>query len=212
VSARAFALVFVGACVAILAYESASGSVPLNFDGAESDDSSADDSGTDDSVSLSFDTFPEWVGEQMNTAKNIAADASAALWGTKYDSIIANSADANGIPRDVLYNLLKTESHFREDIITGKVRSRVGALGIAQFMPATAAQELGSVDAALDPNIAIPGAARYLAKLIAQCGGSIPLGVAAYNWGVGNVLRKGIDAAPKETQQYVASVAGNYLG
>lgn len=178
-SPRALAFVFVGAILAIALHETVQG----DGDNVEEDD-------------------------LLDPIKNAAAGAVASLWGTKYDALIANSADANGVPRDVLYNLLYRESHFRDDIITGKTRSRVGALGIAQFMPATAIEELGSVDAALDPNRAIPGAARYLAKLI-RVAGSIKKGVAAYNWGIGNVQRKGLDAAPLETQQYVAAIVGD---
>lgn len=129
------------------------------------------------------------------------------IYGTAYDDLIAEAANANNIPPDVLWRLLYTESRFRDDIITGETRSPVGALGIAQFMPATAVEELGSVEAALDPWQAIPGAARYLAKLV-RWTGSLDAAVAAYNWGVGNVKRKGLANAPQETINYVAAITG----
>lgn len=131
-------------------------------------------------------------------------------WGTPYDSIIIESAQGAGIEPGVLYNLLNAESHFRSDIITGAVKSKTGALGIAQFMPETAIEELGSVAAALDPSLAIPGAARYLAKLIANTG-SVVSGVAAYNWGIGNVQRKGLSHAPAETVAYVKNITGENI-
>ena len=145
--------------------------------------------------------------DMVETVKNTAAGITAKVFGTKYDDLITASALQYGIPAGVLYKLLYQESHFREDIITGKTRSRVGALGIAQFMPATALEEMGSVDAAMDPAKAIPAAARYLSKLIAAAG-SIEGGVAAYNWGIGNVKRKGLTNAPVETQNYVLAITG----
>ncbi len=122
-----------------------------------------------------------------------------------YQDTIASAADAAGVPVEILAWLLWKESRYSPDIINGARRSRVGALGIAQFMPATAAQELGSADAALDPDIAIPGAAHYLAKLRNQVD-SWAEALAAYNWGIGNVLRKGLAAAPAETTDYYTVV------
>ena len=122
---------------------------------------------------------------------------------------IIAAENANGIPRGLLANLLYQESHFREDIIRGETVSPSGALGIAQFMPDTARQWLGSVDAALQPQKAIAGAGKYLAYL-AQRFGSWRTAVIAYNWGEGNVSRKytGDDWAqlPLETILYVAQV------
>jgi soluble lytic murein transglycosylase-like protein len=131
-------------------------------------------------------------------------------WGTKYDALIRQSADANGLDPDVLYRLLFEESRFRPDIISGATVSPVGAIGIAQFMPATAREELGSIAAARDPKQAIPGAAKYLAKLI-RAAGSVDAGVASYNWGIGNVTRKGLAAAPQETIAYVKNITGNSI-
>jgi soluble lytic murein transglycosylase-like protein len=71
---------------------------------------------------------------------------------------------------------------------------------------------LGSVEAALDPAKAIPGAARYLAKLQRSLGGDLTKAVAAYNWGIGNVKRKGLSAAPKETRNYALNILGVTLG
>lgn len=172
----------------------------------------------EDGGSVSYDVLPGQIPDESRgvvvelseAVQNAVADV-VSTFGTKYDSLINISARENGIDPALLYRLLKQESHFREDIITGKVRSPVGALGIAQFMPATAREELGSESAALDPNLAIPGAARYLAKLIKMTG-SIHGGVAAYNWGVGNVRRLGLDRAPRETRNYVASITGVSIG
>lgn len=117
-------------------------------------------------------------------------------------------ADRHGLPRDLLARLLWQESRYREDIITGRTRSSVGALGIAQFMPATAA-DFG-VDP-LEPFQAIEGAARYLGQLFRQFG-NWPEALAAYNWGPGNVKRKGLAAAPLETRNYYTQILADIGG
>lgn len=149
--------------------------------------------------------------EQATDMVKDALSGGVAIFGTKYDTLIRQAADQAQIPWETLWRLLWKESRFREDIINGTKKSPVGALGIAQFMPATAREWLGSEAAALDPRIAIPGAARYLAWLQKKFGGDMTKAVAAYNWGIGNVQRKGISAAPAETRDYVAAILGEKI-
>jgi soluble lytic murein transglycosylase-like protein len=122
-----------------------------------------------------------------------------------YQNLIQSSAELAGVPVMVGAWLLWKESRFNPEIIRGAKRSPVGALGIAQFMPATALQELGSVEAALDPVQAVPGAFRYLARLYAATG-TWAGALAAYNWGIGNVTRKGLAVAPPETVDYYTTI------
>lgn len=124
-----------------------------------------------------------------------------------YQGLIQSAADDYGVPVGVLAALLWKESRYNPVIIDGSRRSGKGAMGIAQFMPATARQELGSEQAALDPEQAIPGAARYLARLY-RATGTWSQALAAYNWGIGNVQRKGIAAAPAETVDYYNTILG----
>lgn len=136
----------------------------------------------------------------INDSKDVADNK------TKYAPVIAAAEKKHGIPSGMLFRLINEESHFRTDIITGKTKSKAGALGIAQFMPATAREELGSVNAALNPTKAIDGAGRYLAKLHKQFGKNWTKAVGAYNWGSGNVQKKGLAAAPEETRNYIAAI------
>jgi soluble lytic murein transglycosylase-like protein len=122
-----------------------------------------------------------------------------------YQGAIVSACAQYGVPVSILSWLLWKESRYNPAIISGAKRSKVGAMGIAQFMPSTAAQILGSADAALDPAVAIPGAARYLSGLHASVG-TWAEALAAYNWGIGNVQRKGIDAAPAETIDYYTDI------
>ena len=119
-----------------------------------------------------------------------------------YLETIAQAEANNGLPAGLLARVLHQESRFRPDIITGKVKSPAGALGIAQFMPATARER--GVDP-LNPTSAINGAAGYLASLFDRFG-DWTKAIAAYNWGQGNVARKGLDKAPPETRAYVAQI------
>jgi soluble lytic murein transglycosylase-like protein len=126
------------------------------------------------------------------------------LWRapSQYAGLIAQAETAQGIPATMLERLLYQECRYRADIISGATRSPVGALGIAQFMPATAA-EMGINP--LDPKQAIPAAAKYLAGLYRKFGNWTEA-LAAYNWGQGNVQRKGIAAAPRETRNYYSQI------
>jgi len=98
----------------------------------------------------------------------------------------------------LLAALLQVESGFRPRAV-----SPAGALGIAQFMPATA-RGVGLRDP-LDPAQAIPAAARLLAGHLREFG-SPALALAAYNAGAGAVHRWGGVPPYRETQSYVARV------
>lgn len=122
-----------------------------------------------------------------------------------YADTIRAAEQLHGLPDGLLGRVLFEESRFRPEIIDGRKVSGAGALGIAQFMPATA-RDLG-VDP-LDPQQAIPGAARYLRRLFDALG-TWTEALAAYNWGIGNVRSRGIAAAPRETRNYVAAIAAD---
>jgi hypothetical protein len=81
--------------------------------------------------------------------------------------------------------------------------SSAGALGLMQFMPATATAR--GVDP-LDPASAIDGAARYLAEMKASFGGSIELAIAAYAAGPGSVRRAGNAVPSQQVAKYIAQV------
>lgn len=142
---------------------------------------------------------PTFFEEIMTTTRT-----ALGLWRPpqKYAGMIAKAEIEHGLPVNLLARLLWQESRYREDIITGKVRSPAGALGIAQFMPATA-REMG-IDP-LNPAQAIDAAGRYLARLFRMFGNWTEA-LAAYNWGMGNVQRRGLGAAPAETRNYYTQI------
>ena len=111
---------------------------------------------------------------------------------------IGSAAAANGLPPSLLAALLRAESGFDPRAV-----SPAGALGIAQFMPGTAAG-MGLRDP-FDPAQAIPAAARLLSGHV-RTFGSVPLALAAYNAGPGAVQRYGGIPPYPETQAYVARI------
>ena len=116
---------------------------------------------------------------------------------------IESAAHANLLPSEILTRLLWVESRFRPMAI-----SPVGAQGVAQFMPATAA-ERGLVNP-FAPEQAIPQAARLLSDLTFRFG-NIGLGLAAYNAGPGRIERwlAGSASLPDETRQFVIAITGH---
>lgn len=154
-----------------------------------------DDATADDAANEIQDLGDTIVSTTINTLQLWRAPA-------KYAAMVDAAERANGIPATMLERLLYQECRYREDIITGAVRSPVGAMGIAQFMPATAAEM--KIDP-LNPAQAIPAAARYLAGLYRRFG-TWSEALAAYNWGQGNVARKGLANAPRETRNYYTQI------
>jgi soluble lytic murein transglycosylase-like protein len=130
----------------------------------------------------------------------------------QYRQAISDAAAQYGVPPDTLARLLWQESRFREDIIFCQTLSSAGAQGIAQFMPATAADvanQIGYFDPC-EPYGSIIAASYYLFTLYRQTGNWLDA-VAAYNWGIGNVMqfRSGADmTVPQETRDYTAAILG----
>lgn len=116
--------------------------------------------------------------------------------------VVETAAVSHGLPTDFLSRLLWQESSFRVDAV-----SPVGALGIAQFMPVTAA-ERGLADP-LDPGQAIPASADFLSDLVERFG-NLGLAAAAYNAGPRRVWEwlSGTGGMPEETRSYVAKITG----
>jgi soluble lytic murein transglycosylase-like protein len=116
---------------------------------------------------------------------------------------IAAAADRHGLDPKLLHALVVVESAYRNEAC-----SPVGACGLAQLMPGTAA-ELGVRDR-FDPVENLSGGAAYLATQMLRFG-DLRLALAAYNAGPGRVARLGRIPDIRETQNYVVSVVDCYL-
>jgi hypothetical protein len=129
--------------------------------------------------------------------------AAPATWPDAVCDALVSAAQANGLPVAFFSNLIWQESRFHPNAV-----SRAGALGIAQFMPKTAAAV--GLENPLDPAQALPASARLLANLNREFG-NLGLAAAAYNAGgkrVGDWLSKGT-TLPKETRNYVLTITGH---
>lgn len=118
--------------------------------------------------------------------------------------LVAQEASAQGLSPDLALAVAQQESGFNQN-----ARSPVGAIGVMQLMPTTAAG-LGVNPFDLVDNIR--GGVRFLKGLLSQFGDTA-LALAAYNWGPGNVsaalAQWGSDwlsHAPAETQNYVGRI------
>jgi Transglycosylase SLT domain/D-alanyl-D-alanine carboxypeptidase len=97
----------------------------------------------------------------------------------------------------------------RESGFDPTARSDAGALGIAQFMPATA-HTYGLRDP-FDPDAAIDAQAHHMRDLL-RTFGSVPLALAAYNAGAARVSVCMCLPSIPETQAYVADILGLLTG
>src|SRR3712207_3610953 len=127
----------------------------------------------------------------------VASASGGALAGVPYSDLFQRAASRHGVDASVLAAVASQESNFNS-----QARSSAGAVGLMQFMPATA-KDLGVN--ALDPTSSIDGAARYLSSLTKQFG-TTELALAAYNAGPGTVSRYGGIPPYPETQNYVRAV------
>lgn len=115
---------------------------------------------------------------------------------------LVEAAERNNLPVPFFISLLFQESRFQPEVV-----SKVGAQGVAQFMPETAASM--GVDNPFDPLQAIPASARLLRELVSQFG-NLGLAAAAYNAGPKKIqdwLGKK-SKLPEETKGYVKTITG----
>lgn len=106
-----------------------------------------------------------------------------------------------GLPAGLLSSVAATESGGDP-----YAESKAGAKGLFQFMPGTA-KDMGLKGRDVyDPHKSAEAAAKYLRWLMDATGGDLEKALASYNWGLGNVQKKGMDNLPSETRNYVPKV------
>jgi soluble lytic murein transglycosylase-like protein len=120
----------------------------------------------------------------------------------KLKAMIDKAATDQGIDPALLDSLVSVESSYNPS-----ARSRVGAMGLTQLMPYTAAS-LGVGDP-MDPQQNLDGGAKYLSQLLKQFQDP-KLALAAYNAGPGAVHRAGGIPNYRETTDYVNKVMSLY--
>lgn len=133
-----------------------------------------------------------------------------------HTAAVEQEAKRTGLPANWVYGLIRAESAWNAN-----ARSPVGARGLMQLMPTTAAavaKSLGiRVDPLTDPAHNIRLGTTYLSRRVADLGGNAVLATGAYNAGIGAVKRwlEGplppwdlwVETVPyKETREYIARV------
>ena len=121
---------------------------------------------------------------------------------TSVEDLITRTAYEYGVDPQLVKAIAIAESDMNQDEI-----SPVGAIGVMQLMPETAAG-LGVNPYDTRENIA--GGTKYLKQMLDTFNGDVPLAVAAYNAGPGAVKRYGGIPPYSETKNYVGRVMDMY--
>jgi hypothetical protein len=130
-----------------------------------------------------------------------------AIANSQYVDIARKEANRVGIPEELFVRQIQTESGFNPNAV-----SYVGAIGIAQFMPATAA---GMGFDPHDPVVSLQKAAEYMSYYYNRNNQDYAKALCAYNAGNGNLdraIRLGganwLNYVPAETRSYIYRIMG----
>lgn len=115
------------------------------------------------------------------------------------NQLFRNLEKKNGLPDNLLDSVWNAESSRG-----ARMTSSAGAKGHFQFMDPTAAQYGLKNPSNLAESA--DAAARMYRDLLKANGGDLDRALAAYNWGQGNLNKKGMGDAPAETRGYIAKV------
>jgi hypothetical protein len=119
--------------------------------------------------------------------------------------VIEKYAREYGVDEDLIWAVIRQESGFNPGAVSPK-----GAMGLMQLMPGTAA--LMGVSDPFDVEQNIAGGVKYLEQCLSQFNRDVPLALAAYNAGPGNVVKYQGCPPFAETRNYVASILQAYAG
>lgn len=136
---------------------------------------------------------PQKPGNSLRPTRS--SDARARM-----SPLIRQIAEEQGLDPALVSAVVAVESGFNPDAVSPK-----GAIGAMQLLPQTAAR-YGVTDAR-DPQQNLTGGTRYLKDLLTTYDGNLPLALAAYNAGQGNIRRHRLRIPPyDETMLYVPKV------
>ena len=142
--------------------------------------------------------------------KNALTEATAVQANTQQTSkaqilnVVSQISKKHGVDEKLVQALIKQESGFNP-----KAKSKSGAIGLMQLMPATA-KNLGVKDP-YNTVQNVEGGVKYLKSMLNKYNGNIILALAAYNAGPGAVDKYSGVPPYSETQNYVKNILANYL-
>lgn len=133
-----------------------------------------------ESIRLSLLLLLLCTGAGIVYGQSVEIEDAAIRRARQFEPIIVDAAQKHGVNPHLLWVIAYLETRFNP-----KQKSRAGACGLMQFMPATASR-YGLADP-YNPISAIDAAARYVRDLTARFSNRADLTLAAYNSGEGTV-------------------------
>jgi soluble lytic murein transglycosylase-like protein len=130
-------------------------------------------------------------------ANTLPAATGSSLGARPFADLIAAVADRHGIDPRLVHAIVEVESAYRPD-----ARSRKGAKGLMQLMPATARHY--ALDDPFDPASNLEAGVRHLKDLLTRL--DLSLALAAYNAGEATVRQHGGVPPYPETRSYIRRV------
>jgi tetratricopeptide (TPR) repeat protein len=147
--------------------------------------------------------WPE-IGSPEEGAVPLAA--RRAYYPIAHGSVVLDAASKASVPSALVFALIRQESVFTSDI-----RSRAGAVGLMQLMPATGrqlhrrARQSGRPDLS-DPEVNVRLGVAYLRQMLDLFGGDPVLALAAYNAGPARARRWQRDLGALPEDEFVESI------
>ncbi|MCR1643884.1 lytic transglycosylase domain-containing protein [Clostridioides difficile] len=162
--------------------------------------------------SNSENLFDELGSVVNNTASRfIDVDTKDKSVKSRIENAIEQASKKYNVDSNLIKAIIKVESNFNPNTV-----SSAGAKGLMQLMPENC-RDLGVTDPFnIEQNI--DAGTRHIKEYIDMFGGSIEMGLMAYNGGPGRMKSRGVESIsdlykmPKETQNYIPKVMKYYRG
>lgn len=145
--------------------------------------------------------WPEPVAEVPPVPVAAVAPTASVAGPAPFTDLIEPLARRHGVDAGLVHAVIAAESNYAP-----QARSRKGAMGLMQLMPATARQY--ALADPYDPQANIEAGIRHLKSLLDRF--DVPLALAAYNAGEGTVRRYGGMPPYRETRSYVSRILSRW--
>lgn len=163
-------------------------------------------------LSNSENLFNELDNVVNNTASRfIDVDTKDKNVKSRIENAVEQASKKYNVDANLIKAIIKVESDFNPNTV-----SSAGAKGLMQLMPENC-RDLGVTEPFnIEQNI--DAGTRHIKEYIDMFGGSIEMGLMAYNGGPGRMKSRGVESIsdlykmPKETQNYIPKIMKYYRG